>query len=356
MGSIWGNLLKLSIFGESHGPGIGMVLDGFPAGVRLDPDQLAAFLRRRAPGRAAHATARKESDRPRLLSGVLDGVSTGAPIALVIENQNTRSGDYAALRFTPRPGHADYTGQVRYGGHNDLRGGGHFSGRLTAPLTAAGGLCLPFLSSHGVSVHAHIAQIGEICDEPAARHAGGPALTDFPVYCREQGEAMQRLIAQAKEEGDSVGGVIECTVTGLPAGLGSPMMDTVESRLSSLLFAVPAVKGVAFGDGFALAGLRGSQANDALGVDRLPPTNHNGGVLGGITNGAPVVFRAVIKPTPSIARAQRTLDLSTGQMTDLHIQGRHDPCIVPRAVPVMEAAAALVCTDLWLEAYGYANS
>ena len=364
MGSTWGNALKISIFGESHGAGIGVVLDGFPAGVPYDEAFVLREMERRAPGRNRQSTARREADTPQILSGVYGGKTTGTPICAVIGNTNTRSQDYAALADQPRPGHADYTGAVRYHGFNDPRGGGHFSGRLTAPLVFAGALCKLYLKKKGVTVGAHIQSIAQIQDTAfddvavSADELDALRMQKYPILNPRAQAAMLAAIEDARMDCDSVGGVIECAAVGLPAGLGSPMMDTVESRLSSILFAVPAVKGVEFGVGFGFAEYRGSHANDPMYLDAdgrvRTETNNNGGVLGGITSGMPVVFRAVIKPTASIAKRQNTLNLATGKVEPLEIHGRHDPCIVTRAAPVIEAAAAVALTDLYLEGYGYA--
>ena len=364
MGSTWGNALKISIFGESHGAGIGVVLDGFPAGVPYDEAFVLREMERRAPGRNRQSTARREADTPQILSGVYGGKTTDTPICAVIGNTNTRSQDYAALADQPRPGHADYTGAVRYHGFNDPRGGGHFSGRLTAPLVFAGALCKLYLKKKGVTVGAHIQSIAQIQDTAfddvavSADELDALRMQEYPILNPRAQAAMLAAIEDARMDCDSVGGVIECAAVGLPAGLGSPMMDTVESRLSSILFAVPAVKGVEFGVGFGFAEYRGSHANDPMYLDAdgrvRTETNNNGGVLGGITSGMPVVFRAVIKPTASIAKRQNTLNLATGKVEPLEIHGRHDPCIVTRAAPVIEAAAAVALTDLYLEGYGYA--
>ncbi len=366
MSSIWGNALKISIFGESHGAGIGVVVDGFPSGIAYDEAFVLREMERRAPGRNKQSTARKEADLPRLLSGVYQGYTTGTPVCAVIENTDTRSGDYKDFSSHPRPGHADYTGLVRFGGYNDPRGGGHFSGRLTAPLVFAGALCKLYLKAKGITVGAHIQSVAQIQDTPfddvevSAEQLDALRQQPYPICNPQAQQAMLAAIEQARMELDSVGGVIECAAVGLPAGLGSPMLDTVEGRLASLLFAVPAVKGVEFGVGFGFAAFRGSHANDPFALTDdgrvVTETNHNGGVLGGITSGMPLIFRVAIKPTPSIAKPQRTLKLSSGEMEELRIQGRHDPCIVTRAAPVVEAAAAVALTDLYLEGYGYAQS
>ncbi len=366
MGSIWGNALKISIFGESHGGGIGVVLDGFPSGILFDEDFVLREMDRRAPGKNKQSTARKEADLPKILSGIYQGYTTGTPICAMIENTDTRSGDYKDFSTHPRPGHADYTGLVRLGGYNDPRGGGHFSGRLTAPLVFAGAMCKLYLKTKGITVGAHIQSIAQIQDTPfddvevSAAQLEQLRMQEYPIINPLAQKAMLAAIEEARLDQDSVGGVIECASVGVPAGLGSPMLDSVEGRLASLLFSVPAVKGVEFGVGFGFAEFRGSHANDTFTLTDeekvVTETNNNGGVLGGITSGMPLIFRTAIKPTPSIAKPQRTLNLSTGEVEELCIKGRHDPCIVTRAAPVIEAAAAVALTDLYLEGYGYAQS
>ena len=353
MSSTYGENLKLSIFGQSHGPAIGMTLDGIPAGLPVDLDKLQEFLNRRAPGQNDWSTPRREEDRPEFLGGILDGCTCGAPIAAVIYNKNTRSGDYANLKDCPRPGHADYTAQVKYGGFQDAAGGGHFSGRLTAPLCIAGGLCKQWLADMGIEVHAHIASIAGISDTPLdpVHPQTADIPTVFPVLDQDAGAKMREAIAVARAEGDSVGGVIECAVTGLPVGLGEPMFGGVESRIAQIVYGVPAVKGLEFGAGFAAADMRGSENNDdyTIADGKVSAlTNNAGGILGGITSGMPILFRAAIKPTPSISRAQHSISLSKGEAQELVVKGRHDPCIVPRAVPVIEAAAAIAIFDMIL--------
>lgn len=353
MSSTYGESLRLSIFGQSHGPAIGMTLDGIPAGLPVDLEKLHSFLQRRAPGQNRFSTPRKEADLPQILSGIVDGFTCGAPIAATIPNSNTRSGDYNNLKDCPRPGHADYTAQVKYGGFQDAAGGGHFSGRLTAPLCIAGGLCKQWLEAMCISIGAHIQLIHGIRDD--AFDPMNPQLdkvsSDFPVLNAECGKQMQQEIDKAREAQDSVGGIIECAVTGLPAGLGDPMFGGMESRLAAILYGVPAVKSVEFGIGNTCAELYGSENNDAYTVaDGTVKTlsNNCGGILGGITNGMPLIFRCAIKPTPSISKPQQSINLSTLENTTLEIHGRHDPCIVPRAVPVIEAAAAIAIFDAYL--------
>ena len=353
MGSTFGESLKLTIFGQSHGAAIGMTLDGIPAGNSVDLEKLQQFLNRRAPGQNDWSTPRKETDRPEILSGLLDGNTCGAPIAAMIRNTNTRSGDYEALKDQPRPGHADYTAQIKYGGFQDSAGGGHFSGRLTAPLCIAGGMCKQWLEEMGIRIGAHISIIAGHYDDRFDDLA--PELDavkeDFPVLSAEAGAAMRQAISQARSQGDSVGGEIECAITGLPAGIGEPMFGGVESRLSQIIFGIPAVKYLEFGGGTAAAYDCGSEFNDAFTIvdgEIKTVSNNAGGILGGITNAMPVIFRVGVKPTPSIAALQQTVSLAEMEETTLKIQGRHDPCIVPRAVPVVEAAAAIAIYDMIL--------
>ena len=351
MSSIYsGAVLRLSVFGQSHAEAVGMTLDGLPAGLPVDLDTLQAFLNRRAPGRNDWSTPRKEEDRPEFLCGLKDGKTCGSPLTAVIRNRNTRSGDYAQLQNLPRPGHADYTARLRYGNAWDGTGGGHFSGRLTAPLCIAGGVLLQMLEAKGIRADARIRSVAGI--EDASPFTESVARKEFPTVSDEAGDEMKKAIAAARAEGDSVGGVIECVITGVPGGLGGPMFDGVENRIAQLAFAIPAVKGIEFGSGFQAAEMRGSQNNDAFAVEDgriVTETNHAGGILGGITTGMPVVFRVAVKPTPSIAQPQKSVNLKTLQPETLCITGRHDPCIVPRAVPVVEAVAALAIADLVLE-------
>ena len=359
MSSYLGKNLHVSVFGQSHAQAIGVTVDGLPAGERVDMEQLQAFLDRRAPGRDATATPRKEADAPKFLCGLVDDVTCGAPLCALIENTNTRSKDYDKLKDVPRPGHADYTAQIRYGGFQDVRGGGHFSGRLTAPLCIAGGIAIQILQRRGIEIAAHIRSIGEAEDRPFdALGESKETLQNlknkkFPVLDEAAEDAMRAVVMQARSEGDSVGGVVECIVTGLPAGVGDPMFGGVEGRLAAALFGIPAVKGVEFGAGFEVARMRGSENNDPFVVKEgkiVTTTNHAGGILGGITTGMPVVFRLAFKPTPSISREQDSISLSRGAGEKLSVEGRHDPCIVPRAVPVAEATAALVLLDMLLDA------
>lgn len=354
MSSTYGNMIRLSVFGQSHGSAIGMTLDGVPAGLPVDTDRLQSFLNRRAPGHNDWSTPRKEEDRPEFLSGIVDGYTCGAPIAAVIRNNNTRSKDYSDLKDCPRPGHADYTAQIKYGGYQDVAGGGHFSGRLTAPICIAGGLCMQWLEKEGIRIGAHIFSIAGVQDDPFDPLA--PQLDeihgDFPVRNSGSGAAMRQRIAGARADGDSVGGIIECAVTGLPVGMGEPMFGGMEGKIAQAVYGVPAVKGVEFGAGFAVANMTGTQNNDDYTVENgavRTLTNNAGGILGGITNAMPLIFRAAIKPTPSVSAAQQSVSLSKMENRTLEVKGRHDPCIVPRAVPVIEAAAAIAIYDAFLE-------
>jgi len=358
MSSQYGKKLRISIFGQSHSPAIGVCIDGLPAGIKINTDELRAFLKRRAPGQSDISTARAEDDVPEILSGLVEGVTCGAPLAIIIRNEDARSSDYRELRDIPRPSHADFSAHIKYGGFQDVAGGGHFSGRLTAPICAAGGICLQILRDIGVFVGAHILRIGDAGDDPFnpiyISSADFEAIRDnpLPVLRREAGEAMRQQIQDARDKGDSVGGVIECAAIGLPAGLGDPIFDGIENRVAAIVFGIPAVKGIEFGSGFAGAARRGSENNDGLYMDGgavRTRTNNSGGILGGITNGMPVVFRAAIKPTPSIGLKQESVSLSGAENTMIQVQGRHDPCIVPRAVPCVEAAAAIALYDAWLD-------
>lgn len=329
MSNSLGKLFRFTIFGQSHAPAIGVTIEGLPSGLKIDMEKLGAFLARRAPG-GKYSTSRKEPDLPEFIAGIVDGYTCGAPVTAIIRNTNTRSSDYEYMRFTPRPGHADYTAMVKYGETRDYSGGGQFSGRLTAPLCIAGGIALQLLEEKGISVSAKIKSIGGESDE----------------------EKMFELIDKVRAEGDSVGGIIECTITGMPAGVGEPMFDGLENRIAQAVFGVPAVKGIEFGAGFEAANMRGSQCNDPFKLENgrlVTDGNNHGGILGGISSAMPIVFRIAIKPTPSIAVEQDTVDMKTGIETKLSIKGRHDPCIVPRAVPCVEAAAAAAIYDAILE-------
>ena len=359
MSGIFGLNIKMSIYGESHGKAIGVVLDGLPPGLALDEEAISREMARRAPGQSALTTARKEKDAVEIQSGFFNGYTTGTPLCARIANSDQHSKDYSILKDKMRPGHGDYAGYVRYQGYNDYRGGGHFSARLTAPLVFAGAVAKQALAQYGITVGAHILRIHDIT-EPGFNPLGESAATlkaidakSFPVINDNIGEQMQNCILTAKGVLNSVGGVIELMAINLPAGLGAPYFDSVESRLSQILFSVPAVKGIEFGEGFGFAQLTGAEANDQMHYEEGKVrcyTNHNGGITGGLTNGMPLVFRVAMKPTPSISREQKTVSLAEQSDTTLTVVGRHDPCIVQRAVPVIEAVTAWTLWDLLIEA------
>jgi len=354
MSSFWGKNIRLSIFGQSHSPAIGVTIDGLPAGFKPDMEKLNSFMKRRAPGQSKLTTPRKEADQVEFVSGIANGALCGAPLCALIHNTNVRPGDYSEFSDSPRPGHADFTASVKYGGSQDQSGGGHFSGRLTAPLCIAGALCLQLLEEQGIHIAAHIESIANVHDkrfDPVSLSA-----EDFSNLCTDPltvidpsaAEAMAAAVDAARCDCDSVGGIIECAAIGLPVGIGDPMFDGMENVISSIVFGIPAVKGIEFGSGFDCAGMRGSQCNDPYRIEDgavRTTSNNNGGILGGITNGMPLIFRVAIKPTPSIARQQQTVSLSRLEDKTLEIRGRHDPCIVPRAVPCIEAAAAVAIYD-----------
>lgn len=353
--SRFGETLNLSIFGSSHGPEIGMMLEGIPEGLLVDMEKLQAFLDRRAPGKNDWSSPRKEKDIPHFQSGLVSGRTDGGAITAIIYNENVRSGDYDDLKYIPRPGHADYTAWMKYGLDFNMSGGGPFSGRMTAPMCIAGGLCKQWLEKMGIRIGAHIVQIGLMEGEyfklqnPELDKIG----TLFPTLTTEAAEIMQKTIAKARAEGESVGGTIECAVTGLPAGLGGPMFGGVESRIAQIIYGIPAVKALEFGQGNSFAVACGSLSNDCYCVENnmiKTLSNNCGGILGGITNGMPLVFSATFKPTPSISKPQKSVNLKTMEEITIQIKGRHDPCIVPRAVPVVEAAAAIAIYDLILGA------
>lgn len=358
MSGSWGNSIRISIFGESHGKAIGINIDGLKAGILLDHDFIRKEMQRRAPGNNELSTPRKEGDEYEILSGCFEGRTTGTPLCAAIYNTDKRSGDYEKLKGIMRPSHGDYTGYVKYCGFNDYRGGGHFSGRLTAPLVFAGAICKQQLENRGITIGSHIKSIGEEQDESfnaAAVEADTlKALRDkaFPVLDPGSEALMKELIARAKEQSDSVGGVVETAVIGMDPGIGEPFFDSVESTLAHLIFSIPGVKGLEFGAGFEISKMYGSKANDEyyMDSDRVRTyNNNNGGILGGLTDGMPLIFRTAFKPTPSIARRQRTIDIENKINTEIEIQGRHDPCIVPRAVPVVEAVAAVALLDLIMQ-------
>lgn len=353
MSGSWGKKVHYSIFGESHGKGIGITIDGLPPGLEINLAEVKQELERRAPGRNPLSTARNEKDAFTIWSGFLNGKTTGSPLCAIIENNDQKSADYESLSWKFRPSHADYSGSIKYKGHNDLRGGGHFSGRLTAPLVFAGAIAKQLLRQRNILIGSHIQRIASIAEsqfdtvninQEVLKQLGKQS---FPVLNSVLGESMQESILSAKNAGDSVGGIIETAVIHLPAGLGDPFFDSLESTMAHLLFSIPAVKGVEFGAGFAIAEMCGSQANDAMYSHNnhvTTSTNHNGGILGGISNGMPLIFRVAIKPTPSIALEQHTVN-AKGENVSITVGGRHDPCIVPRAVPVIEAVAAMAIWD-----------
>lgn len=329
MSSTYGKNIQISIFGQSHSEAIGVTIDGLPAGIKIDLDQLQQFLDRRAPGKSKYATKRSEADMPEFLSGIVNNITCGAPLTAVIRNRDQRSKDYDHLKDCPRPGHADYTAHVKYKGFEDLRGGGHFSGRLTAPLCIAGGICKQILEQKRIYIQSTIVSIGGNEEHPYDE------------------------IEKAMETLDSVGGIIECTATGLPVGIGEPMFDGIENKIAQAVFAIPAVKGIEFGKGFEMAKLHGSETNDSFTYVEnqvQTKTNYHGGILGGISSGMPVSFRVALKPTPSISRKQQSISYAKKADQDLTIKGRHDPCIVPRALPCVESAAAIALYDLLLSA------
>lgn len=355
MSGMWGNNLKVSIFGESHGNAIGITIDGLPSGFEIDMDKVLKEMERRAPGRSSLSTPRKEGDVPEILSGFFQGRTTGTPLCAIIRNGDTRSKDYSKLKDNIRPGHADYTGKIRYKGFNDYRGGGHFSGRITAPLVFAGAICKQILESKGINIVAHVKSIGNISDKGFLDQPFTEELLDglkgkeLPLIDSSLEEDMRNEVLNAKKAKDSIGGTIECAVLGIDAGIGNPFFDSVESTLAHLIFSVPAVKGIEFGRGFDISKMRGSEANDEYYFDNnkvKTKTNNNGGILGGITNGMPIIFTTAIKPTASIGMEQNTIDIVENKETKLVVVGRHDPCIVQRALPVMEAVAAIGILEL----------
>ena len=355
MSGMWGSKIKLSIFGESHGNAIGITIDGLPAGFSIDMDKIMMEMARRAPGKSSLSTPRKESDIPEILSGYFEGKTTGTPLCAIIRNSNTKSKDYAKLKDVMRPGHADYTGAVRYKGFNDYRGGGHFSGRITAPLVFAGAICKQILEVKGIIVSAHINSIGKIKDCSFLESDISDELLnsfkekELPLINTKLEDEMRQEILSARSSGDSIGGTIECAILGVSPGIGDPFFDSVESTLAHLMFSVPAVKGIEFGKGFDISKMRGSEANDEYYLENgniKTKTNNNGGILGGITNGMPIIFNVAIKPTASIFKEQKAVNIITMEETTLCIEGRHDPCIVQRALPVIEAVAAIGITEL----------
>ncbi len=355
MSSEFGQNIKVTVFGQSHSDAVGAVIDGLPAGETIDISKLQSFMNRRAPGKSEFATQRREPDEPVILSGLLDGVTCGAPLCTIIENKDVRSKDYDKIQNIPRPSHSDYPAYVKYKGFTDVRGGGHFSGRLTAPLCFAGAVCKQILERRGVFIGAHIASIGAVDDIPfgpahvSADEMAAVGKKEFPAVSEKAAELMKKEISAAAEKKDSIGGVVECCAVGLPAGIGEPMFDGLENRLAAAIFGIPAVKGVEFGAGFAAAKMRGSENNDPYYFEDgkvKTLTNNHGGIIGGISTGMPLILRAAFKPTPSIGVEQNSVDLADKTNRTITITGRHDPCIVPRAVPVVEAVTAIVLLDL----------
>lgn len=362
MSSTFGKNIQVSIFGQSHSQSIGTVIDGLPSGRKVDLERLKKFMSRRAPGQNEYSTARREADVPEILSGLKDGMLCGAPLAAVIKNTDMEPSAYADTADTPRPGHADFTARMKHHEAHDFSGGGHFSGRLTAPLCIAGGILLQLLEQDGIEIGSHISEIAGVVDTPfepvkvSSEDFGLVRKKNFPVIDNGAGELMKAAIKAARQAGDSVGGVIECAVLGLSAGIGEPMFEGLENMIASVLFAVPAVKGIEFGSGFAGSRSTGSKNNDPFRCSEgkvITLSNNHGGILGGISTGMPVIFRAAIKPTPSIGIEQDTVSISKMENVKLSIRGRHDPCIVPRALPCIEAAAAIAVYDSLLSSKRY---
>ena len=361
MKSAIGQCIQLSLFGESHGEAIGVVIQGLPSGILIDQAWMQKQMEKRKP-KGKISTQRHEADIPEIVSGVFEGKTTGTPLCILIRNENMRSKDYSKMRDIPRPSHADYTAQVKYQGFQDYRGGGHFSGRITAPLVAAGAIFLQMLKSKGIEVGTHVSQMQEIIDEPLADdeivlRKQLLALEDQYLACIQDSvrDAVQKRIEEAQAQGDSLGGILESAVVGMPAGVGEPFFDSVESKLAHLLFSIGAVKGVEFGDGFDFAAKTGSEANDGFAIkdgQLQTLTNHNGGINGGITNGMPLRIRTVVKPTPSIYKPQSSVNLKTGEAVTLQIEGRHDPAILHRARVVVDSMIALGLVDLLTERFG----
>ena len=350
MANVFGSKMKLSIFGESHGEAIGIVIDGIKQGVKIDTNLIEFEMQRRAPGNSQLATPRKEPDKVEIVSGVFNGFTTGAPICGLIYNTNTKSKDYQ--NFAPRPGHADFTARAKFNGFEDYRGGGHFSGRITAPLTFAGAICKQILKEQGIEIASHIKNINGVEDEDFSsidiNLLKSLQKNSFPLLNKDKEKEMVDKILKAKENSDSVGGIIECACVGVKAGIGSPFFESIESKISQMMFSIPAIKGIEFGAGFNFCNMLGSIANDSFITENekiITTTNNNGGINGGITNGMPIVFKVAVKPTPSIAKTQNTINFETLENTTINIKGRHDPCIVIRALPVVEAGLAICILD-----------
>ena len=355
MSGMWGNNIKISIFGESHGNAIGINIDGLPAGFKIDMDKVMLEMTRRAPGKSPLSTTRKEEDKPEILSGYFEEKTTGTPLCAIIRNSNTKSKDYSKTKDLMRPGHADYTGYMKYGGFNDYRGGGHFSGRITAPLVFAGAICKQILEKQGIFILAHVNSIGKVKDKSFLEVNINRNLIEsfkgkeLPLIDSSLEELMRNEVLEARKDMDSVGGTIECAVLGIKPGIGNPFFDSVESTIAHLMFSVPAVKGIEFGKGFDISKMRGSEANDEYYLDNeeiKTRTNNNGGILGGITNGMPIIFNVAIKPTASIFKEHKTVNIANMKEETLNIEGRHDPCIVQRALPVIEAVTAIGMLEL----------
>lgn len=353
MSGIWGNKIKMSIFGESHGDAIGITIDGLPAGIELDIKKIRAEMTRRAPNGEVYSTARKEEDDVQIVSGYFNGKTTGTPLCGLILNENTHSGDYSKTKDIMRPSHSDYGYFMKSGGNNDYRGGGHSSGRITAPLVFCGAICKQLLAEKGIKIVAHILSIADVEDKRFDVKISSTLVDDlssktFPLIdSTKEGDMIERIV-DARYVGDSVGGRIECAILGVGAGVGDPFFDSIESRLSSLLFSVPAVKGVEFGNGFEIAKERASKVNDCFCFEKgdvVTKTNNNGGILGGISTGMPIVFNVAVKPTASIFKAQDSINVATKENVKFNIEGRHDPCIVVRALPVIEAVCAIAMYD-----------
>ena len=355
MSFVTGDKIRISLFGQSHSEAMGVVIDGLPAGFKIDEEKLSEFMARRAPGNDEFSTSRKEGDKVRIVSGITNGVTNGAPLCGIIENTNTRSKDYENLKDIPRPGHADFAAWSKFGDNRDVSGGGQFSGRLTATMCIAGGILKQLLEEKGIFIGAHIARVGNVKDDLFdSCNVNKNDFVDrkpFPTLNDDKGEEMKEEILRAKKDGDSVGGIVECAIVGVPSGVGDTLYGSWESRISSAVFAIPAVKGIEFGRGFEVATLLGSQNNDPFCIrdgSIVTTTNNHGGILGGISSGMPILFRAAFKPTPSIGKEQKSVSLSKKENTTLVINGRHDPCIVKRAVVCVEAAAAIVAANMVL--------
>ena len=362
MSSTWGNNIKISIFGESHGKAVGVVIDGLPPGEKIDFDEINVQMSRRRPGNSNLTTQRKESDIPEIMSGIFNGITTGTPVCAVIHNENAIPSNYEENKFLLRPGHADYTGHIRYKGFEDFRGGGHFSGRLTAPLVFAGAVCKQILKRKGIILGSHISSIGEIYDisfDPvniSAELLENLSTSYFPLINKDIKTKMQDKIIEVKVDNDSIGGTIECAIIGVPAGIGNPIFDNIESKISSIIFGIPGVKGIEFGSGFEASKMKGSENNDSFMVKDgqiQTLTNNHGGILGGISSGMPIIFRTAFKPTPSIKKTQKTVNLKDNSQKEINTKGRHDPCIAIRAAPVVEAAAAIAILDLMIPSKGW---